>query len=234
LNPLVVDQVLKENFFMLYKLAEMGARNRTVKTSTKYLGEKLNLSQQTVSRRLVELEKEGWIQRTATRNGSLIRISKLGEHKLREVYQGLHAVFEEKRPVSVTIEGTVFSGFGEGAYYITRTPYRRQFVEKLGFDPYPGTLNLKIAGEYDARMRSELDTYPGVEIEGFQNKKRSYGSVKCFNAKINNKEKGAVVLALRTHYNSSVLEVIAPSYLREQLKLRDGNKVKVEVYVEGS
>jgi riboflavin kinase len=234
LNPLVVDRVLKENFFMLYKLAEMGARNRTVKTSTKHLGEKLNLSQQTVSRRLVELEKEGWIQRTATGNGSLIRISKLGEHKLREVYQGLNAVFEEKHPVSITIEGTVFSGFGEGAYYITRKPYRRQFVEKLGFDPYPGTLNLKITGEYDARMRSELDTYPGVEIEGFQNKKRSYGSVKCFPTKINNKEKGAVVLALRTHYNSSVLEVIAPSYLREHLKLKDGNKVKVEVYVEGS
>jgi len=232
LNPLTVDKDLEENFFMLYKLAEMGARTRTVKTSTKFLGEKLSLSQQTVSRRLIELEKKGWIQKTATRAGSLIRITNLGDTQLRSVRTGLNAIFEEKRPISVTIEGTAFSGFGEGAYYVTRTPYRKQFVEKLGFDPYPGTLNLKISSEYDARIRSELETYPGIEIKGFRSKDRTYGSVKCFRATVNNKEKGAVVLALRTHYNSSVIEVIAPSYLRERLKLKDEDTVEVKVHID--
>jgi riboflavin kinase len=232
LNSKTVNRDSQENFFILYKLAEMGALDRTVKTSTKLLGEKLSLSQQTVSRRLIEMEKKGLIHRTATQDGSLIRITNLGDAQLRSIYSGLNAILEEKRPITITIEGTVFSGFGEGAYYITRTPYRKQFIEKLGFDPYPGTLNLKITSEYNAKMRSELEAYPGIEIEGFKNKNRSYGPVKCFRSTVNNKEKSAVVLALRTHYNSSVLEVIAPSCLRERLKLRDGDTVEVKVHID--
>jgi len=231
LDPLTIDRDLEAFFFTLFKLAELGARGRTVKISTKFLAEKLGASQQTVSRRLIELGRKGWIQRTVTRDGSLVRISDGGEARLRNVRSSLNMIFEEKRPLSITIEGTVFSGFGEGAYYVTREPYRRQFMEKLGFDPYPGTLNLKINSEYDANMREELESYPGIEIEGFRNEDRTYGSVKCFHAAVNNKEKGAVVLALRTHYGSSVMEIISPLYLRDRLKLKDGNRARIEVFL---
>jgi riboflavin kinase len=234
LNPLPVNRDLEDHFFTLYKLAEMGARDRKIKTSTKFLAEKMGLSQQTVSRKLIELERKGLIQRTATRDGSLISISELGEAQLKKVRSGLNTVFEEKHPVSVTVEGTVFSGIGEGAYYVTRPHYRKQFVQKLGFDPYPGTLNIKITSEYDAKMRSELETYPGIEISGYTNEDRTYGSGKCFKAIINNREKGAVVLALRTHYDSSVVEIIAPTCLRDRLKLKDGHKVKLEVLITES
>jgi CTP-dependent riboflavin kinase len=39
-----------------------------------------------------------------------------------------------------------------------------------------------------------------------------------------------LIFALRSHYNVSVLEVIAPVCLRKQLNLKDGYKVKVEVF----
>jgi len=233
LDPLTINRDLETFFFTLLKLAELGAKGRTIKISTKFLAEKLGLSQQTVSRRLIGLERKGWIQRTATRNGSLIRISDRGEALLRKVRTSLNTTLGEQRPLSVTIEGTVFSGLGEGAYYITREPYRRQFVEKLGFDPYPGTLNLKINGEYDANMREEIEMYSGIEIEGFSNEDRTYGSVKCFHAAVNDREKGAVILALRTHYNSSVLEVISPVYLRDRLELKDGSRARIEVFLKG-
>ena len=225
------DRDLEAFFFTLFKLAELGARSRTIKISTKFLAEKLGLSQQTVSRRLIDLELKGWIQRTATRDGSLVKISGQGDAQLRKVHSRLSGIFEEKQPLSITIEGTVFSGLGEGRYYVTREPYRKQFIERLGFDPYPGTLNLKISSEYDAEMREELETYPGIEIDGFKNEHRTYGSVKCFRVIINNREEGALVMALRTHYDRSVIELIAPTYLRSRLKLKDGNKVKVEVYL---
>ena len=207
----------------------MGAREKTVRLSTKFLAEKLNLSQQTVSRYLISLERKGWIKRTATREGSLIRLTELGDSQLRAVRSALNLVFERKRPLSIVIEGIVFSGLGEGAYYVTREPYRRQFIEKLGFDPYPGTLNLKLTSWYDINLRRELEERPGIEISGFKNEDRTYGPVKCFHARINGKEEGAVILALRSHYDSSVIEIIAPRYLRNILKLKDGNKVKVEV-----
>jgi len=138
---------------------------------------------------------------------------------------------EAAYPPSVTLEGVLFTGLGEGAYYVTRDKYRKQFMEKLGFDPYPGTLNLKLTSEYDTKARSELETYPGIEIEGFKDESRTFGNVKCYPVVINNKMKGAVIFALRSHYNSSVLEIIAPTYLRSQLKLKDGHKVKVEVLI---
>jgi len=231
-DDLEITRDLQNYFFVLYKLAELGARDRTVKLSTKFLADKLNLSQQTISRYLIDLERKGWIKRTATREGSFIRLTELGDFQLRKVRSALNFLFEKKRPLSIVIEGVVFSGLGEGAYYITRKPYRKQFIEKLGFDPYPGTLNLKLTSRHDAQLRRELEARPGIEIQGFKNENRTYGPVKCFLARINGKEKGAVVLALRTHYDSSVIEIIAPRYLRNLLKLKDGNRVKVEVFLE--
>ena len=77
----------------------------------------------------------------------------------------------------------------------------------------------------------ELEAYPAVEVTGFQSEDRSFGVVKCYPAVVDNKVKGALVTALRSHYDVSVLEIIAPVCLRKQLNLKDGNKVKVEIYV---
>jgi riboflavin kinase, archaea type len=218
-------------FFTLYKLAELGASNRTVKVSTEYLAEKIGASQQTASRHLISLEKMGWVQRTITPEGCLMKITSQGVTELKKLYSGLRLIFESKYPPSVTLEGILFSGLGEGAYYVTKEGYRKQFIEKLGFDPYPGTLNIKLTSEYDIKSLSELESYPAVELEGFEDESRTFGSVKCYPAIINNKAKGAVIHALRSHYGASVLEIVSSTFLRSSLKLKDGNKVKVEILI---
>jgi len=159
----------------------------------------------------------------------LIKITDSGMIELKKLYSNLRLIFEAAYPPSITLEGVLFTGLGEGAYYVTKEAYRKQFMEKLGFDPYPGTLNLKLTTEYDIKTRSELEAYPAIEIQGFQNESRTFGPVKCYSAIINNKVKGAVICAMRSHYNASVLEVVAPVFLRGRLKLKDGNKVKVEI-----
>ncbi len=217
-------------FFVLLRLAEMGAYQRSIKVSTFLLAEKIGLSQQTASRYLLDLQRLGWIERSITRNGGLIRITEAGRSVLREVFSRLSVILESKIPSSLMFEGVVFSGLGEGSYYVTREAYRRQFIEKLGFDPYPGTLNVKLLSEHDVKARAELDNYPAIEIEGFKDKDRTYGPVRCFRALINNEAEGAVVCALRSHYNSSVIEIISPFYLRGKLKLNDGSRVRVEVF----
>jgi len=229
MNPIGVNIQSLKRFFTLYKLAEMGATRRTIKVSTEYLAAKIGASQQTASRHLIELEEKGWIKRNITREGCLTKITDSGVAQLKKLYSGLQVILEAKYPPSVILEGILFSGLGEGAYYVTRDGYRKQFIEKLGFDPYPGTLNLKLTTEYDMKTLSELEVYPAVDIRGFKNESRTFGHVKCYPAIINNKVKGAVLSALRSHYNSSVLEVIAPAFLRNVLKLKDGNKVKVEI-----
>ena len=231
MDPLKLDLRSWKLFFTLYKLAELGASSRTVKVSTEYLAEKMGASQQTASRHLINLEKMGWIKRTITPEGCLMKITSQGVAELKKLYSELRLIFESAYPPSITLEGTLFSGLGEGAYYVTKEGYRKQFMEKLGFDPYPGTLNLKLTTEYDIKSMSELETYPAIELQGFKNETRTYGAVKCYPAVINNKVKGAVIYALRSHYDSSVLEIISSVYLRSRLKLKDGNKVKVEILI---
>jgi len=223
-----MDQQEWRRIFTLLKLAEMGAHRRTAKISTEYLAQKLAASQQTASRYLIELESKGWIERTVTHDGCLIKITPTGTAELQKLYNGLKSLLEAAYPPTVTLEGTVFTGLGEGAYYIGKDTYRKQFVEKLGFEPYPGTLNLKLTSDYDIKTRTELEAYPAIEVAGFRNEDRTFGLVKCYPLLIENKIKGALITALRSHYDVSVLEIIAPVCLRKQLNLKDGNKVKVE------
>jgi len=217
------------HIYTLLKLAELGAHRRTAKISTEFLARKLGVSQQSASRHLIELERKGWIKRNTTPEGCLIQVTESGISELKRLYSNLRFLMETVYPPSVTLEGVVFTGLGEGAYYVSRDHYRRQFIEKLGFDPYPGTLNLKLVTDYDVKTRSELETYPAIEIEGFRNENRTFGPVKCYPAIIENKAKGALVSALRSHYDASVIELIAPICLRKHLALKDGHKVKVEV-----
>lgn len=218
--------------FTLLKLAEMGAHRRTAKISTEYFAEKLGIAQQTASRYLIELERKGWIKRTTTPEGSLIKIDDAGVKELQKLHQNLRLWIEAAYPPSITVEGIVFTGLGEGAYYTSKEIYKKQFIEKLGFDPYPGTLNLKLTTDYDLKTRMELEAYPAIEIHGFKTEDRTFGDIKCYPAIIDNKVKGALLSAMRSHYDSSVLEIIAPVNLRKQLKLKDGQKLKVEVQTQ--
>lgn len=214
----------------LIALASMGAYSRTIEITTTILGKKLGISQQTASRRLRELERDGSVTRERTLKGQVVRISKEGSEVLQSVYGDLRNLFEGEL-ATVNIEGIVFSGMREGAYYVTRESYRKQFLEKVGFDPYPGTLNLRLRTNSDIQARRILDMYPGIAIEGFENGQRTYGSARSFKCIIDGQVEGAVLLIKRTHHLENVMEIISPIYLRERLGLKDGDRVTVTVKV---
>ena len=228
-NVALTDKHEWQHINTLLKLAEMGAHRRTSKISTQYLAERMQISQQTASRYLIQLETKRWIQRTIKPEGSLIRITNSGMKEIQKLHSHLRFLVEADYPPVVTLEGTVFTGLGEGAYYISKEDYRKQFIEKLGFDPYPGTLNLKLSTDYGLETRKDLDSFPSIEIEGFTSEKRTFGFVKCYRVRVNDKINGALAFALRGHYDLSVLEVVAPVCLRKELNLEDGDKVKVDV-----
>jgi riboflavin kinase len=212
----------------------MGAQGRAVQVSTTNLAEKLGVAQQTISRHLIKLERLGLIERHLTARGELVKLTDSGTEELRNVHLGLRSILEAGVPTVISIEGEVFTGLGEGAYYISQKGYREQIIGKLGFDPYLGTLNLKLKSNLDLQARKELDAYPAIELRGFKTGLRTFGPVKCYKALINDKAEGAVVTALRSHYSTSVLEVIAPTDLRDLFKLKDGDKVCVKVFIPSS
>jgi len=215
----------------LIELSALGAHKRTITFSTNSLAEQLGVSQQTVSRRLMELEREKLIERRISHRGEDVRLTEKGFEVLRELYLRLKDVVEETK-AEFSMEGEVFEGMGEGSYYMSREGYARQFIEKLGFRPYPGTLNLRLISTYDLKMRRQLEAQPGILIKGFEEHGRSFGSVRCFKAVINDEVEGAIILISRTHYDSSVLEVISAENLRKRLKLEDGERVKVRIILD--
>ena len=215
-------------WFTLLRLAEI---NRQIGISSVKLAGVLGLSQQTASRHLQELEKIGWITREVSRKGQRIEITETGMNALRTVYISLSTIFEGHL-APFEIRGEVFEGMREGAYYVSREGYFRQFKEKLGFEPYAGTLNIRIKTQDDLRARKMLDLLPGIIIEGFTNEGRSFGPVKCHRVTVGGKVEGAVILIKRTHYGSDVLEIISPVFLRKELDLRDGDIISLTVVAE--
>jgi len=212
---------------VLYKLAELGASNHEVTISTGLVAGKLGISQQTASRRLIEMEKAGLIERTTYGRNQKVRIAKQGFNALGEMYKTLKPVFETPKK-DLELTAVLFSGLSEGSYYMSMEGYRKQFRSKLGFDPYPGTLNLRIVKE-SMNIRSEMDSYPHVDIDEFADKNRTYGGARCYKAIVQGKIEGAIVVPIRAHYGEDVLEIIAPENLRRRLRLKDGDSVSVHV-----
>ncbi|UCH71617.1 MAG: DUF120 domain-containing protein [Thermoplasmatales archaeon] len=211
----------------LKELALLGAIKNRIEISSLDLAKKLDVSQQTASRYLLELDKDGMITRELGIKKQLIKITEMGTEALHEEHFQYQQIFELTD--KVPFKGKVVSGLGEGRYYTEQKKYMEQFKEKLGFIPHPGTLNVEI--EYIEKNKLRLlKNYKAITIDGFKTKDRTFGNVDCFRAKINGIT-GAIVLPLRSHY-SNIIEFISPHYLREKLKLKDGDEVKTVIYVD--
>jgi len=212
---------------MLKELAMLGAMNNKIEVSSVELATQLETSQQTASRYLLELDKEGFIQREFGVKKQRISITDQGVDALEEEYSHYKQIFELKS--KVRFKGIVVSGLGEGKYYTEQPGYRQQFKQLLSIDPYPGTFNVEIKPIEKNKLRL-LKHYGGIDIKEFSTKNRSFGSALCFNATVNG-VKGAIVLPRRSHY-SNVIEVISHHYLRDTLQIKDGDVVDVIVFVQ--
>jgi riboflavin kinase len=224
---MVIEDVNPALLLTLCRLAELGAYSGELSITTVDLAKTLNVSQQTASRHLIMLQTLGLIRRTRGNRRETIRMTAKGSEELNRMRLRLNAIFELK-PREVVLEGTLFSGIGEGAWYVSQAGYRSQFTERLGFDPFPGTLNLRLRREYENERRM-LETIPHIQIDGFRDGERTFGPVTCYRAKINDTEDGALISAVRTHYAGDVIELIAPSNLRARLGLKDGDIVRARI-----
>lgn len=211
---------------MLLEIAKLGALEKTIKLTSIGISEIFGISQQTSARKLRNMEQFGWITREIVPKGQLIRITKEGREILQKMYSNLSILFVNRFP-PIVLEGEVFTGLGEGSYYIQKEGYLKQFKEKLGFTPYPGTLNLRLRSKADINARKDLSTVPYIPIEGWSNGQRTYGPVKVYLTMVNNKVRGALLDAERSHYDEDVVEIIAPEFLRKTLELKEGDVVQL-------
>jgi riboflavin kinase len=115
--------------------------------------------------------------------------------------------------------GKVPAGVGQAGYYLTRDGYRQQFLDRLGFIPFPGTLNVLLEEPFSASA-------PVILIHGFSKGRESFAGCRCYRIRIN----GLDAVAIRPEKSShppELMEVIAPVNLRRALNLKDGDIVEV-------
>jgi riboflavin kinase len=202
----------------LKRLALLGASRDSISLSSSTLASILGTSMQTAARRLCNLEEDGYLARKLTNIGQDVKITEKGILRLKAEREDYKKIFQVS--YARKIKGTVASGMGEGQYYISLDGYTIQFNQKLGFIPYPGTLNLRSQEPF------VTDTAGAVKIDGFKDERRTYGACQCYPAEIGGVE-CAIIRPERSSYPSHLLEIISSVELRKALSLSDGNEVEV-------
>lgn len=101
--------------------------------------------------------------------------------------------------------------------------YRNEIKKKLGFNAYPGTLNLKVIKNQSDLLKKIVP----IKIDGYKSGNKMFWGANCYKAKIKNVSGSIIVPDLTRH--KDVIEFIAPVHLKSELKLKDNDKIKVEL-----
>lgn len=121
--------------------------------------------------------------------------------------------------------GAVCGGVGEAAGFLGLDWVRRGMQQALGFDPWPGTLNLRMHGSAWQRWRRTLALQPGIRLEPAP----GFCAAKCFRVRLNERLDAAAVFPEVDGYPEDKLELVAPLHLRTALGLRDGDRVQLRL-----
>jgi len=217
-----------QHLLTLSYLLSKGAKYNYVSITTSSLGKSIKKSQQAASKHLLELEQNQFIERIISGRNISVKITSKGYSEMVKLSAILQKSLDSS-PSFVELKGTLVSGMGEGAYYMGLKGYTKQFQSKIGYVPYPGTLNVRLDQKIHQEAIKQFETLNGVKIKSFSDGKRTYGWVKCFNAKLNNSTNCELIILERTHHDDSIIELISKSCMRKTAKLKDGSKVSIKI-----
>ena len=219
-----------QHLLTLSHLLSKGAKYNYVTITTSSLGKNIHKSQQAASKHLLELEENKFITRIINGRNLSVKITSKGFSEMVKLSSVLQKSLDSS-PSHIDLKGTLVSGMGEGAYYMGLKGYTKQFQSKIGYIPFPGTLNIRLDQKIHQESIKQFETLNGIKIKSFSDGKRTYGWVKCFSAKLNNSINCQLIILERTHHDDSVIELISKVCLRKNAKLKDGSKVSIKIEI---
>ena len=125
---------------------------------------------------------------------------------------------------NIALEGIVVRGLGEGSYFMSMKHYKKEIKKKLGFEAYPGTLNIKIKKP----TVNIIKKIKSIEIKGYTKQGKEFHGAHCFLAKVKD-IKGSIIMPHKNKHSKDIIEFIAPVHLKSELKIKNGDKVKIEI-----
>uniref|UniRef100_A0A7C3WU30 Riboflavin kinase n=1 Tax=Thermofilum pendens TaxID=2269 RepID=A0A7C3WU30_THEPE len=215
---------------LLLELAQRGCTYTPRRISKVEIAKTLGVSSWKLNKLLQLAEDEGYLEKQKMGRVFSYQLTPRSLMLLNRVHRTLSMVL--KTTPLARLRGVVVPGLGEGAFYMSISKYLEAFKEILGYEPYTGTLNLKLDSESTEARRKLREIRAGYRIEGFSVDGREYCGVTVYKAVITGNGisiSGAVLDIDKTKHGDEILEVIAPVKLRDVLKLRDGDRVEVTV-----
>ena len=126
----------------------------------------------------------------------------------------------------LVLTGKIVSGVRQAAYFTQLDWVQDQCMDKLGFRPYPGTLNLEI----------EEDGLPVLEELQKQEAKKliptdpNFCTARVLPVSLGS-ERGAIIIPaedVQVH-GKNIVEIIAPLMIKDALNLNDGDSLTVVI-----
>jgi len=220
-----------QHILTLTHLLSKGAKHNFVTVTTSSLGKSIRKSQQAASKHLLELENNQFIERIINGRNISVKITPKGFSEMVKLSTVLQKSLDSS-PAHVELKGTLVSGMGEGAYYMSLKGYTNQFKSKIGYVPFPGTLNVRLDKKVHQEAIKQFESLDGILIKSFSDGKRTYGWVKCFPAKLNQSINCQLIILERTHHDDSIIELISKVCIRKSGRLKDGSKVTIKIPIQ--
>ena len=126
-------------------------------------------------------------------------------------------------------KGKITSGLNKASEFMKKDIYKQQYIKKLGYTPYYGTLNISLEDDVhldiNGKFKKDLKIING---------NCEYGDVYFLNAKITNPRNnitktGDILFPTKTVHSFNTLEFVSDEKLRDKLLLNDEDCVIIEL-----
>ncbi len=135
------------------------------------------------------------------------------------------------RSRDVRVKGVVFSDLGRAGAFLGVDWVRQAIREGVGFDPYPGTLNLRLHGDDGFRWEEVRRNGRNIVLPspdpGFCDAFLYAGFLEGWAPEAGPRERIAVVVPEVKDYPAGKLEIVAAISLKELRSVRDGDELAV-------
>jgi CTP-dependent riboflavin kinase len=127
-----------------------------------------------------------------------------------------------------SLTGDVAAGIGQGQHFTQLGWARAQFIDRLGIEPFPGTLNLIVHHPLSISIWNRLKDTPGIRIENPNNGPHDCDA-RCYLVSINGQIDAAIVYPEVSGYPPEQIEIIAAIGIRDTLDIADGDSLSLEI-----
>ena len=128
---------------------------------------------------------------------------------------------------TLALRGTIQTGKAEGSEFLRLEWVRKQIENKLGFTPFPGTLNIKLNEDDAVKLKKIIKEAQPIEIvpEAY------FCRGRCYKTTINDESSCIILIPDVPDYPDNLIEIVSPDNLRKKLRLADGDVVEIKLSV---